>query len=180
MTQEIVQSFIKTSFMILWIVGVQAYGFSVVLLLGFLYIIISVWDTFLGWYLARRKLLVKSRIREDWVVKKVNDGLIAWCAAILCRHIAYVSTSDGVDVIASIIAALPILAFMFGQINSLVENSSIITTDPLQQRILWIMRTILGISVDSILDKSKKYFWSDNEEELRLLREALYQMKQNK
>lgn len=159
MTWEI-GGFVGKIFFLGGILGIEYYGFSVIILWLIIFWLLCLIDTVLGYAFASYKNVVMSKTRQEGLTIKSVQFLILWGFTLLLGHGAYATSNIYIDAWASIMTALAITGFCRWQLLSILENLAMMTHGSEQKVITVLMRfltKIFGIGERIIEEKLERY-----------------------
>lgn len=142
---------------VLW---VEYYGFSVIVLWLIIFWILCFMDTVLWYAFANYKNVVMSKTRQQWLTIKSVQFLILGGFTLLLGHGAYSTDNAWIDAGTSIMTALAITGFCWGQLLSILENLAMMTHGS-EQRVITVLikflTKVFGIGEKVIEDKLDRY-----------------------
>jgi len=142
------------------ILGVQYYGFSVIVLALIVFGILCIIDTMLWYCFAKSKGMVQSKTWQEWLTVKWVQFLLLTMFTILLGHGAYATDSEWIDAGASLLTMMACVGFCWGQLLSILENLAMWTHGS-EQRVIKVVIGFLtrafGIGEKIIEKKLNKY-----------------------
>lgn len=152
--------FIPRVILVAWVLGIEYYGFSVIVLWCVLFWMLCVIDTLLWYSFARSKGIIASKTWQEWLTIKWTQFLLLAMFVILLWHWAYATNSEWLDASTSIITMLACLGFCWWQLLSILENLAMMTHWS-EQRVLSVLIKFLtkafGIGEQAIEKKLERY-----------------------
>jgi glucan phosphoethanolaminetransferase (alkaline phosphatase superfamily) len=134
---------------LLGVLGVSIWGYSFLVLIFIVMVLLSMLDTLLWFYIARSRQIVTSKKFLDGVVMKMWRTVIVAFLVIVFWHVASITDNETIQVTTSIISISSLLAVSRWEVTSIVENLIILTPDwenktvlSWMSRILWIAKSI--------------------------------------
>lgn len=143
-----------------WVLGIEYYGFSVIVLWLIIFWFLCLIDTILWYAFANYKKVVMSKTwQQGLTIKSVQFLILGWFTVLLW-HGAYSTTNEYIDAWASIMTALAITGFCWWQLLSILENLAMMTHWS-EQRVVTVLIKFLtklfGIGEKVIEEKLERY-----------------------
>lgn len=152
--------FLPTSILVGWLLGIEYYGFSVIVLWCVIFGVLCIIDTLLWYTFARSKRIISSKTWQEWLTIKGTQFLLLAIFVILLGHWAYATDSVWLDGATSIVTMIACLGFCWGQLLSILENLAMMTHGS-EQRVLTVVIRFLtkafGIGEQAIEKKLDRY-----------------------
>lgn len=153
---EILTSARLYTFAILWMVGFEMYGLQFLIVLFFIYTLLAIVDTLLWLYLSKRHLVTSSRDYMQGITTKGIQGIIMLSSILMVGALNWEITHQYVELGASVLVSIIVLAYVLGQYISILENLAIIShgreKDWLEMQLKWF-----GIGQKKLEKKMGRY-----------------------
>lgn len=152
--------FVPRIILVAWVLGIEYYGFSVIVLWCVLFGMLCILDTLLWYAFARSKGIISSKTWQEWLTIKGTQFLLLAMFVILLWHWAYATDSEWLDALTSIITMIACLGFCRWQLLSILENLAMMTHGS-EKRVLTVLIKFLtkafGIGEQAIERKLERY-----------------------
>lgn len=152
---DIIKWFGVTSYLAFGLIWFEFFGSSVLFLMFAIYVLASLLDVALGYYIAWKHKIVTSKSFSDWLVSKVIKWIVVAGITALFSHISYISSSEILDAILAFIAYWITGLFLYWELISIVENN-ILISDGKNKVVLQFLAKILGVWYEFVQKKLEK------------------------
>lgn len=144
-----------TSYLAFGIIWFEFFGSSVLFMMFAIYVIASLLDVALWYYIAWKHKIVTSKSFSDGLVSKVIKWIVIGGVCTFFAHISYISTSELLDAVLWFIGYALTWLFLYGELISIVENN-ILISDGKNKVVLQFLAKILGVGYDFVQKKLEK------------------------